>query len=360
MWVLSSLEVSRRAASDSGLPNRLNAMYNFVIILLHRPFYTRHNSSTNLPINDTAIKRCNGSAGRIVALFEVRPASYERPGCADLTTPPALDSCTSAAQVFATFPSRRRRSPFLPQRRTSSRSSTPRAATSRRRPPSCARRRLRAGASCARWARRTSARMRRPTSSRGSSRSGRGRHSRLPTRPATVPSMPRIRRSRNRLPYRRCRHSTRTRTSQRSYCDSAGPRRPPLRLPARMHPSCASSLLCRYPRPLTSPGPADLATAACPARPSPESIARRTVPSPLARIFRTLCADSGHLDDWSLLLHFSQPRGPAGLDRRTSNLAPFPHANASWLLLLCATSPAVPARRRCARELAELRGPRSL
>ena len=79
MWVLSSLEVSRRAASDSGLPNRLNAMYNFVIILLHRPFYTRHNSSTNLPINDTAIKRCNGSAGRIVALFEVRAPAAARP-----------------------------------------------------------------------------------------------------------------------------------------------------------------------------------------------------------------------------------------------------------------------------------------
>ncbi|GAA5899523.1 hypothetical protein JCM8208_000581 [Rhodotorula glutinis] len=49
----------------------LNAMQHFVLILLHRPFYTRHNSSTNLPINDTAIRRCNASATRIVALFEL-------------------------------------------------------------------------------------------------------------------------------------------------------------------------------------------------------------------------------------------------------------------------------------------------
>ena len=55
--------------------DRLNAMQHFVLILLHRPFYTRHNSSTNLPINDTAIRRCNASATRIVALFEVRSPS---------------------------------------------------------------------------------------------------------------------------------------------------------------------------------------------------------------------------------------------------------------------------------------------
>ncbi|GEM10769.1 cytoplasmic protein [Rhodotorula toruloides] len=48
----------------------LNCMYQFCIILLHRPYYVRHNSP-NVPINDSAIKRCNSAATRIVALFEL-------------------------------------------------------------------------------------------------------------------------------------------------------------------------------------------------------------------------------------------------------------------------------------------------
>lgn len=46
-------------------------MYQFCIILLHRPYYVRHNSPNNLSINDSAIKRCNSAATRIVGLFEL-------------------------------------------------------------------------------------------------------------------------------------------------------------------------------------------------------------------------------------------------------------------------------------------------
>ncbi|GAA5948610.1 hypothetical protein JCM21900_005189 [Sporobolomyces salmonicolor] len=49
----------------------LHLMYHFVVILLHRPYYSRHNSATNHPINDVAIKRCNASSARIVSLFEL-------------------------------------------------------------------------------------------------------------------------------------------------------------------------------------------------------------------------------------------------------------------------------------------------
>lgn len=46
-------------------------MYHFCLILLYRPYYVRHSQPTQLEINEIAIKRCNASAIRIVALFEL-------------------------------------------------------------------------------------------------------------------------------------------------------------------------------------------------------------------------------------------------------------------------------------------------
>ncbi|BGP02993.1 hypothetical protein NBRC10513v2_006720 [Rhodotorula toruloides] len=72
----SSLPVDLRIAPQTSKPPpphvcMLNCMYQFCIILLHRPYYVRHNSPNNVPINDSAIKRCNSAATRIVALFEL-------------------------------------------------------------------------------------------------------------------------------------------------------------------------------------------------------------------------------------------------------------------------------------------------
>ncbi|BGP19681.1 hypothetical protein JCM10213v2_007777 [Rhodosporidiobolus nylandii] len=50
----------------------LNCMYHFVVILLHRPYYTRlPNIDANSTINDIAVQRCNAAATRLVSLFEL-------------------------------------------------------------------------------------------------------------------------------------------------------------------------------------------------------------------------------------------------------------------------------------------------
>ncbi|GJN93253.1 hypothetical protein Rhopal_006300-T1 [Rhodotorula paludigena] len=72
----SSLPISLRIAPQTIKPPPphiilLNALYQFVVILLYRPYYIRHNAEMNSPLNDTAVKRCSSAATRIVALFEL-------------------------------------------------------------------------------------------------------------------------------------------------------------------------------------------------------------------------------------------------------------------------------------------------
>ncbi|GAA5893592.1 hypothetical protein JCM6882_007858 [Rhodosporidiobolus microsporus] len=49
----------------------LNMYCSFLVLLLHRPYYIRHNAAENLPINDTASKRCISAANRIVSLLRL-------------------------------------------------------------------------------------------------------------------------------------------------------------------------------------------------------------------------------------------------------------------------------------------------
>ncbi|GAA6023162.1 hypothetical protein JCM10207_005747 [Rhodosporidiobolus poonsookiae] len=72
----SSLPVELRIAPQVTKPPApavilLSCFFHFVMILLHRPYYSRFNTGSNLPINDVAIKRANASATRIVSLLEL-------------------------------------------------------------------------------------------------------------------------------------------------------------------------------------------------------------------------------------------------------------------------------------------------
>lgn len=46
-------------------------MYQLLMILLHRPWYLRHDIDQNTSLNDAAYRRCNVAASRIVSLLGV-------------------------------------------------------------------------------------------------------------------------------------------------------------------------------------------------------------------------------------------------------------------------------------------------